>query len=114
MDSMVTFYREQLNLTLLAKFQEPVELAFFDLDGTRLMLERSEETGSSVIYLAVHDIESTTAALRENGVEILQNPRAVHHDGDGTFGNAGESEFMAFVKDPSGNTIALVERKRPS
>ncbi|TIV62877.1 MAG: glyoxalase, partial [Mesorhizobium sp.] len=29
------------------------------------------------------------------------------------FGPAGESEWMAFLKDPAGNTIGLVERLAP-
>jgi hypothetical protein len=36
---------------------------------------------------------------------------AFYRDDDGTFGPAGTEDWMAFCKDPSGNTIGLVERR---
>ena len=38
-------------------------------------------------------------------------PARVHVDRDGLFGTAGEEEWMAFLKDPAGNTVGLVERR---
>ena len=44
------------------------------------------------------------------GVPFTAPPALVHRDTEGTFGPPGESEWMAFLKDPAGNTIGLVER----
>jgi hypothetical protein len=44
-------------------------------------------------------------------VAFTTAPTLVHRDAAGEFGPAGESEWMAFLKDPAGNTIGLVERK---
>ena len=38
-------------------------------------------------------------------------PELVHIDTAGQFGPAGENEWMAFLKDPAGNMIGLVERR---
>ena len=114
LDSAVAFYRDALQLPLIARFDTGVKLAFFDLFGTRLMLEEGEVAADgSVIYLTVVEIDAAVAELKSRGVEVVGEPHAIHHDADGTFGPAGESEFMAFVKDPSGNLVSLVERKRP-
>lgn len=114
LDESVRFYCDTLGLTLIARFDHGPKLAFIDIDGTRLMLEEGEGTVSgSVIYLYVTDIDSAIAEVKEKGVEVVGEPHAIHHDADGTFGTAGESEFMAFLNDPSGNLIALAQRKVP-
>lgn len=114
LDAAVGFYHDILGLPLTARFDQGVKLAFLDLAGTRLMLEEGEETVSgSVIYLYVEDIDSAVAEAKTKGVEVVGEPHAIHHDADGTFGTAGESEYMAFLKDPSGNLIALAQRKTP-
>lgn len=114
LDAAVGFYHDILGLPLTARFDQGVKLAFLDLTGTRLMLEEGEETVSgSVIYLYVDDIDSAVAEAKTKGVEVAGEPHAIHHDADGTFGTAGESEYMAFLKDPSGNLIALAQRKTP-
>ena len=114
LDAAVGFYHDILGLPLTARFDQGVKLAFLDLTGTRLMLEEGEETVSgSVIYLYVDDIDSAVAEAKTKGVEVAGEPHVIHHDADGTFGTAGESEYMAFLKDPSGNLIALAQRKTP-
>ena len=98
----VDFYGSVMGLSLIARFEQPVELAFFQLGSTRLMLEKSDEKRSGgVIYLQVSSIEERVAELKAKGVEVLGEPRAIHHDVDGTFGAAGESEYMAFINDPA-------------
>lgn len=112
LDESVDFYDSVMGLPLIARFDQPVELAFFQLGSTRLMLEKSDEKLSgSVIYLQVSSIEERVAELKAKSVEVMGEPRAIHHDVDGTFGPAGESEYMAFINDPAGNVVALVERK---
>lgn len=101
-----------LGLPLIARFDQGPKLAFLDLFGTRLMLEQGQSAPEGVVvYLGVEDIEEAVAELRANGADVVSEPHLIHHDADGTFGPAGESEFMAFVRDPSGNLIALVQRK---
>ncbi|MCY4094558.1 MAG: VOC family protein [Gammaproteobacteria bacterium] len=115
LDTSIAFYRDTLGLPLIARFDQGPKLAFIDIDGTRLMLEEGEGTVSgSVIYLYVDDIDAAVVEAKGKGVEVVGEPHAIHHDADGTFGAAGESEFMAFLTDPSGNLIALAQRKVPT
>lgn len=112
LDSAVEFYRDVLGLRLVAKFDQGPKLAFFDLDGPRLMLEETTESvANSVIYLRSDDLDQAENDLKSRGVEIVQGPHPIHHDVDGLFGEAGETELMMFIKDPSSNVIALAQRK---
>lgn len=114
LDAAVDFYHDILGLPLTARFDHGVKLAFLDLGGTRLMLEEGEgSVTGSVIYLYVDDIDAAVTEVKDRGVEVVGEPHAIHHDAEGTFGTAGESEFMAFLKDPSDTLIALAQRKIP-
>lgn len=110
----VAFYRDTLGLELLAKF-EPPGLAFFALGETRLLVEASAEAkpGSGVLYFRVADIHAAANELRARGVALDSGPHAIYRDDDGTFGAAGEEEWMAFFRDPNGNLLALASRARP-
>ena len=50
-------------------------------------------------------------SLQEKGVEFETEVQAVFKDDDGLFGKAGNTECMAFFKDPADNTLALVEQR---
>jgi len=110
----VAFYRDTLGLTLLAKF-EPPGLAFFALGETRLLVDAAAEAkpGGGVLYFRVADIHAAANELRARGVALDSGPHAIHSDDDGTFGAAGEEEWMAFFHDPDGNVLALASRVRP-
>jgi len=108
LDRAIAFYQDVLGLTFIAQF-DPPGLAFFDLGNTRLLLEAPAP--SSVLYLAVDDINAAYDTLRARGVEFLGAPHLIHRDDSGQFGPAGEEEWMAFFTDPEGNTLALVERR---
>jgi hypothetical protein len=41
----------------------------------------------------------------------MSPPAVVHVDTAGQFGFPGEAEWVAFLKDPAGNAIGLVERR---
>jgi catechol 2,3-dioxygenase-like lactoylglutathione lyase family enzyme len=111
LDAAIAFYRDALGLALIARF-DPPGLAFFDLGGTRLMLGRSESpTPGSTLYFRIADIEAAHAALAARGVVFERPPAAVHRDEAGQFGPAGETEWMAFFRDPSGNLLALASRR---
>ena len=107
LDGSVAFYRDVLGLRLLARF-DPPGLAFFDLGGTRLLLEAGAP--AALLYLHVDDLDAAVAGLAAAGVDLEQGPMVVHRDDDGTFGPAGEEERMAFLRDPAGNLIALATR----
>lgn len=78
----VAFYRDVLGLRLVADLGA---LAFLDLGGTRLLLER--------------------------GVRFEDEPHVVVTDHDGTFGPPGEAEWMTFFRDSEGNLLALSARE---
>jgi methylmalonyl-CoA/ethylmalonyl-CoA epimerase len=106
----LTFYRDKLGARFIAKF-DPPGLLFFDFNGVRLLLEANAP--EAVLYFRVDDIESSHAELTAAGIEFISEPHAVHKDDDGVFDNPGSEEWMAFFKDPAGNTLALASRKMP-
>jgi catechol 2,3-dioxygenase-like lactoylglutathione lyase family enzyme len=111
LDRSIAFYRDVLGLRFLARV-DPPGLAFFDLGNTRLLIERGEH--SAILYLAVPDIEAAHESLTAWGVHFDTPPHLVHHDVDGTFGPAGEEEWMAFLRDPDDNVVAILERRAAS
>lgn len=112
LDVAETFYRDVVGLQLIARF-DPPGLLFFDLDGVRVLFESGGEAqGNSILYLWTDDIDARVAELEAKGVRFVHRPQAVHKDEDGTFGAAGETEWMAFFEDPEGNTIALATRRQ--
>lgn len=62
------FSRDILNVPHLYAFGN---LAFFDIEGTRLFLNESEEWSAeeSILYFSVVDINTTCNDLSENGVK---------------------------------------------
>ena len=108
LDAAIAFYRDVLGLAFVARF-DPPGLAFFNFDGVRLLLDRNATAGT--LYFHVEDIDAAVAELSERGLSIESGPVMIHRDEDGTFGPAGEEEWMAFFKDPGGNTLALATRR---
>ena len=104
----VDFYRDKLGARFIAKF-DPPGLAFFDIGGTRLLLERNAPKGT--LYFRVEDIDAAFESLKAKGVEFIDEPHLIHRDEEGLFGPAGEEEWMAFFNDPSGNILAVASRK---
>jgi methylmalonyl-CoA/ethylmalonyl-CoA epimerase len=109
LDRAVAFYQDVLGLPLLARFGD---LAFFDLGGVRLLLEPAGGPGS-ILYLAVDDVGATTRQLVGLGVTFEDEPHAIFTDVHGTFGPAGEAEWMTFFRDSEGNLLALSARAAP-
>jgi methylmalonyl-CoA/ethylmalonyl-CoA epimerase len=102
------FYADLLGVEPVATF-DPPGLAFFDLDGVRLLMDRNAP--SALIYLPVDDIDAAVAGLREKGVEIASEPHVIFSHDDDTLGPAGTDEWMAFFTDPEGSTVGLVEQR---
>ncbi|HZN15661.1 MAG TPA: VOC family protein [Acidimicrobiales bacterium] len=107
LDRAVAFYRDTLGLALIARF-DPPGLAFFDLGNTRLLLERGEH--GSLIYLHVDDVKATSADLAAKGVAIEGEPHVIFDDADGTFGPAGQTEWLGFFRDSEDNLVGLMSR----
>jgi methylmalonyl-CoA/ethylmalonyl-CoA epimerase len=108
LDRAVAFYRDVLDLPLVATF-DPPGLAFFDLGNVRLLLEKSAPT--AVLYLEVADVNAAHTRLVERGVEFVDEPHMIYRDADGTFGPAGTEEWMTFFRDSEDNLVGLVERR---
>lgn len=103
LDRAVAFYRDALGLPLL--FRVP-GMAFFDLDGVRLLLGLPEGEGpehrASVLYFRTTDIAATHRLLRARGVGFEGDPHKVHED-------ARHELWLDFFRDPEGNLLALME-----
>src|SRR5688572_21692520 len=100
------FYTELLGHGPLATY-DPPGLVFFDLGGTRLMLET--RAPSAVLYVRVDDIEAEVARLEAAGVTIAGRPHLIFRHDDDTLGPAGTEEWQAFLVDSEGNSVGLVE-----
>jgi methylmalonyl-CoA/ethylmalonyl-CoA epimerase len=102
----VAFYRDTLGMRLL--FQAPPGLAFFDLNGVRLMLDgpaRAQAGKSSVIYYKVADLQAAYTTLSKRGVHFEATPHLVARLPD-------HELWMAFLRDPDGNLLALMSEVR--
>ena len=110
LDRAVEFYTTVLGGELIARF-EPPGLAFIRLGSARLLLEQAAP--SALIYLRVDDVRVAAESLRAAGVTIDTEPHLIHADADGTFGEPGWEEWMAFVRDSEGNLVGLASRHAP-
>jgi methylmalonyl-CoA/ethylmalonyl-CoA epimerase len=108
LDRATRWYADLLGAEPVATY-DPPGIVFFDVGGVRLMLGRGES--SSVAYLEVDDIAATIARLRASGTTVVSEPHVIFRHDDGTLGPAGHDEWQAFVEDPDGNTVGLVEHR---
>jgi methylmalonyl-CoA/ethylmalonyl-CoA epimerase len=111
LDASVAFYRDVLGGRFLGKFTPP-GLAFVELAGVRLLFE--EAASASTLYFRVDDLDAAYRSIRLRNVVFEDQPHLIHRDDTGQFGAPGEEEWMAFLRDPSGNLIGLVERRLSS
>jgi hypothetical protein len=104
LDRAAEFYTMLLERPPLARFDE-AGLLFFDLDGTRLLLDRSAP--SALVYLEVDNVHE---ALERLGglVEVVTDPHLIFTHEDDALGPAGREEWQAFIRDSEGNTVGLV------
>ena len=106
------FYRDTLGMMFLF---DAGSMTFFQCDSVRLLLgtaegdhSNSQFLGSStILYFRVDDLPQTHANLVARGVTFSEAPHLVAkmHDHD---------LWMAFLKDPDGNTIGLMNEVRSS
>jgi catechol 2,3-dioxygenase-like lactoylglutathione lyase family enzyme len=109
LDRTLEFWRDVLGLSVHARY-DPPGIAFIMGGEVRLLFTDGVTAGT--VYLDMPDLGGFCAAAAGAGVPFTAPPTLVHIDREGKFGPAGENEWMAFLKDPAGNTIGLVERRR--
>lgn len=101
-ENAIEFYKDLLGLPLLFRTES---MAFFECNGQRLLLsipEKSEfSISSSVLYFQVENIKKAYEELINKGVSFIDQPHVV--------AKMEQTEtWMAFFKDPEGNTHALM------
>ena len=107
LDRAIGFYRDALGLKFL--FRAPPQLAFFDCDGIRLLLDVPEDKEfahpGSILYFTVDDIDRTHESLVARGVAFRKPPHLIAKLPD-------REVWMAFFDDTEGNTLALMSERK--
>ncbi|MEM1994592.1 MAG: VOC family protein [Nitrososphaerales archaeon] len=112
MDATIAFYTKHLGLKLLRRREIPennAEVAFLtdEAHSTELELtywrdKKSYEEGDQLDHLAfeVEDLDTTIKKMKNEGVEVAKEPYMLK----------GGSRRLAFIKDPNGIWIELIEK----
>ena len=106
-DAALHFYQDILGLTLL--FRPGPNLAFVAAGPVRLMLTTPQGAGAvghnSILYFKVEKIEEAHAVIVKRGAANERAP--------GLTAKMPDHElWVAFVRDPDGNLVGLMEEKR--
>lgn len=109
LDRAADFYTVLLGQPPVARF-DPPGLLFFDLEGTRLLLDRNAPT--ALLYLRVDNVHDAIERLA--GIaDVVTQPHVIFtHDSD-LLGPEGHEEWQAFIRDTEGNTVGLIAFQRP-
>jgi catechol 2,3-dioxygenase-like lactoylglutathione lyase family enzyme len=103
------FYSDVLGLRFL--FDAGPNLAFVAAGNVRIMLSTPQGAGevgkNSTLYFRVHDVEAAYTALCERGALPGSRPERVAKLPD-------HDLWIAFVRDPDGNLVGLMEERRQS
>jgi catechol 2,3-dioxygenase-like lactoylglutathione lyase family enzyme len=95
----IAFFEGKLGLKLV--FRPHAHMAFFDLGGTTLFLERADETEqASILYLTCDDVAVATAELERRGVKVASAPHRITEQ-------PGYDLWMSFIEDPDGHMLGL-------
>ena len=101
------FYRDVLGLSFL--FSPAPSLAFLEAGTVRIMLSTPQGAGTpgqnSILYFKVTDIVATHAAIVGRGAKNERDPQLTARMPD-------HELWAAFVRDPDGNLVGLMEEKR--
>jgi len=101
------FYRDVLGLKFL--FNAGPNLAFLEAGSVRIMLTTPQGAGQvghkSILYFTVHDIAAAHAAIVARGAKN-------EHEAQLTARMPDHELWIAFVRDPDGNIVGLMEEKR--
>src|SRR4051812_7460074 len=106
-ETALPFYRDVLGIKFL--FSPGPNLAFLAAGSVRLMLSTPQGAGAagcnSILYFKVTEIEATHTAIVQRGATDVRAPQLTAKMPD-------HELWAAFVKDPDGNLIGLMEEKR--
>ena len=113
LDRSIRFYTENLGLKFVSRReirQNNAEIAFLKDEGggaIELTHWRDKKTlteGDNFDHIAfgVDEVEATIKQLREKGVTIAMEPYSLQ----------GSSSKIAFIKDPDGNWLELIQQSR--
>ena len=98
----ISFYRDTLGLKLMF---EVSGMAFFDMDGTRLMIGAAQYKGplqnNTYLYFEAGDWAETEAALTARGVKFDGDAEVIQRA-------EGKEHALRFFKDPDGNALAII------
>jgi predicted enzyme related to lactoylglutathione lyase len=101
------FYRDILGLTFL--FSPAANLAFLAAGNVRIMLSTPQGAGAvghnSILYFNAPDIAAMHAAVVQRGAKNERAPQLAAKMPD-------HELWIAFVRDPDGNLVGLMEEKR--
>jgi len=111
LDRAAAFYTELLGEPPTGSF-DPPGLLFFDLDGTRLLLECG--AASATLYLQVASVRERIEELRAAGVTIEAEPHVIFTHTDDSLGPAGTEEWQGFIRDSEDNLVGLVSHEAPA
>lgn len=103
----INWYKNTLKLKHLFTYET---IAFFDLNGVRLMLsETTNNTANdkSILYFYTNNIMGLFQSLKKEGCEFTHSPHKVHTHEDGT------EEWMAFFNDPDERPLGLMSQIKP-
>jgi len=109
LDATLAYWHDVLGFQPHARF-DPPGIAFILAGGVRLLFMDGVPPGT--VYLDIDGLLDFHEKADAAGVPFTAAPALSFHDKDGLFGPAGDKEWMAFLKDPAGNTIGLIERRQ--
>jgi len=95
------FYRDTLGMHFLF---DAGQMAFFQCGQIRVMIGTSDQPSPSsgtIIYFRVPDLQSAFTDLKSKTVPFVQEPHLVAR-------MKSHDLWLAFLKDPAGNTLGLV------
>ena len=106
-DTALPFYCDVLGLPFL--FRAGPNLAFLMAGSVRLMLSTPQGAGkagaNSTLYFKVTDLAAAHAAIVGRGAANERGPQLTANMPD-------HALWMAFVRDPDGNLVGLMEERR--
>jgi len=112
LDRSISFYTSNLDLNLTSRREiksNNAEIAFLkDKSGNAIELthwrEKKIVDGDNFDHIAfeVEDVQAAVEKLRKNGVTIAMEPYSLQ----------GSTSRIAFVKDPDGNWLELIQAQR--
>ena len=94
------FYQNILGMQFLF---DAGQMCFFQCGTIRLMIGTGDASapGGTILYFRVTDIHSVGTALKNQGVNFLQEPHLVAR-------MKSHDLWLSFLKDPDGNTVGLM------